>query len=496
MTKQTASGTNASTRREAEAPKKQSKPKHAPNKPVRRRLKSNGQGGQGPFVHHQAAIDFLDSRVNVERVRPDKVDSEVWKLERMHAMLGVLGNPQDGLEIVHIAGSKGKGSVCNMLECTLESCGYTTGIFTSPHLINVRERVRIAGDPVSEELFDHALEKCRDAAGAVEDEHGKATYFELITALSFVVFAQEAVDIVVLETGIGGRLDCTNVVKPMICGLTSIHLEHTQILGDTLTKIAGEKAGIMKPGVMTISSPQADEVMAIFEQHAQQARAPLKSLGGDIPYSCRFQSGVGRGPHARVCVGKENEGFEHISVPLLGMHQADNCGLALAILLELAEHGFNLPERMIIAGLEQINRQGKLERIMESPRIYIDGAHTPESVRETLKAAGAHLDYDSLIVVFGCASDKDIDGMLNQLDRGADKVLFTKALGNARAMDPDELLQRFASGHHVMAESKPCIKEAINAAAKAISGNDLILILGSFYVAGEAKMLIKARKAR
>ncbi len=467
----------------------------APGKGGSRRSKRQSRG---VFSNHQAAIDFLDGRVNVERVRPDRVENEVWKLDRMRALLGELGNPHDGLEIVHIAGSKGKGSVCNMLECTLEACGYTTGIFTSPHLIDVRERVRIGSVPIEESLFDRALELCRDAAFAVEAEHGTATYFELLTALSLVVFAQQAVDLVVLETGIGGRLDCTNVVSPRVCGLTRIHLEHTQILGDTLASIAAEKAGIIKPGTVTISTPQHEEVTCVFQEQARAVGSPLKFLGDDVSYTCRFQSGVRRGPHARVCVGEDEDGFEHMSVPLLGMHQADNCALALAIIIELRNHGFDLPERMVTAGLERINRQGRLERVLEKPQVYIDGAHTPESVRETLKAAGGHLDYDSLIVIFGCAADKDVDAMLRELDRGADKVLFTRSASNPRAVDPDELLSRFREeiGGKAMAESKACVRDALSAAARAATGNDLILLLGSFYIAGEAKVLIEERKSR
>lgn len=472
--------------------------KRRSDSPSQSRNKRSKREERGAFVNHKAAVDFLNGRINVERVRPDMVDSEVWKLDRMRALLSQLGDPHIGLEIVHIAGSKGKGSVCNMLECTLESCGYTTGIFTSPHLIDVRERVRISGELIEEAMFDRALEQSRDAAQVIEEEHGKATYFELLTALSLLVFAQQAVDLVVLETGIGGRLDCTNVVSPRVCGLTSIHLEHTQILGDSLESIAAEKAGIMKPGTVTISTPQEEEVICVFQEHAQASQSTLKVLGDEVSYSRRFQSGVGRGPHARVCVGDDSDGFEHMSVPLLGMHHADNCGLALAIIIELRRHGFDLPERMITAGLEQINRQGRLEQIFDKPRIFIDGAHTPESIRETLRAVGAHFNYDSLIVIFGCAVDKDIDRMLAELDRGADKVLFTQTQSNPRATQPDELLERF-SGHidgKAMAESKASVKEAINDAARAVVGNDLILILGSFYIAGEAKALIEERKSR
>jgi dihydrofolate synthase / folylpolyglutamate synthase len=464
-------------------------------KPSARTRRAAGES-RGSFVNHRAAVEFLNSRVNVERVQPDKVDSDVWKLDRMGALLKELGNPHHSLEIVHIAGSKGKGSVCNMLECTLEACGYTTGVFTSPHLIDVRERVRIASDPISEPIFDAALERCRDAAATIETEHGKATYFELLTALSLLVFAEQAVDIAILETGIGGRLDCTNVVSPRICGLTSIQLEHVEILGDTLEKIAGEKAGIIKPGVVTISTPQHEDVTQVFKTQSEKVGAQLKTLGDDIAFSRRFQSGVGKGPHARVCVGEDPEEFEHVSVPLMGMHQADNCGLVLSILLELRNHGFDLQERQIVAGLEQINRQGRLEQVLAKPRIYVDGAHTPESVRETLKAVGAHIGYDSLIVIFGCAMDKDIAGILAELDRGADKVLFTRATDNQRACEPDELLASFKELSSTMAESKPSVKEAINDAARAVGINDLILLIGSFYIAGEAKSLIQAKVAR
>jgi len=450
-------------------------------------------------VDHDAAKEFLNSRINVERVSPDKVESEVWKLDRMRAMLEQLGNPHEGLEIVHIAGSKGKGSVCNMLECTLESCGYTTGVFTSPHLVDVRERVRIGGHPISEALFDRSLEVCRDAARAIEKEHGAATYFELITAMSFVVFAQEAVDFVVLETGIGGRLDCTNVVRPRVCGLTSIHLEHTQILGKTLAEIAAQKAGIMKRGITTISTSQGDEVKEVFIQHAKENGSTLEFLGEGVAYSRRFQSGDGRGPHARICVGDEADGFEHMAVPLLGMHQADNCGLVLAIIIELRRCGYELHERMVAAGFEQIRKHGRLEEIYSDPRILIDGAHTPESVRETLKAVGAHFNYDSLIVIFGCAMDKDLEGMLDQLDRGADKVFFTKASDNPRAVEPERLQTLFAGNHSVMSEPKASVKDAINDAVRAVralAGNDLILLIGSFYIAGEAKALFEERKSR
>lgn len=464
------------------------------NTPPRKRARSRSGG---TFVNHEAAMEFLNSTINIERVRPDKVSSEVWKLDRMRALMSALGDPQDALEIVHIAGSKGKGSTCNMLEGMLQGCGYTTGVFTSPHLVDVRERVRIAGVPITEQAFDDALAECRGAASEIESEHGKATYFEILTALALLVFAHQAVDIVVLETGLGGRLDCTNIVNPRIVGLTQIQLEHTQILGDTLEKIATEKAGIIKPGCVAISVPQDDSVLNVFRDKADKLAAPLRVLGQEIIYTQRFQSGIQSVPSGLICVGEEEIGFEHVTVPLMGMHQAPNCGLALAIIIHLRELGFDLPERGVIAGLAQIDRRGRLEQLMERPRIFIDGAHTPDSVRSAIHAVAAHLDYDSLIVVFGCASDKDIPGMIDALATGADKVIFTRAAANPRAMDPEELRAACLGANAVMCESAPSVKDAINAAASVCDhGQDLILITGSFYVVGEAKHLIESKPAR
>lgn len=453
--------------------------------------------GDGVFVDYQAALAYLNDRINFEKVRQDRVVADQFKLDRMRALAAEMGNPQDALTIVHVAGSKGKGSTCEMVASCLQACGYTTGLFTSPHLVDVRERIRIGGQLVRRELFADAMARVREAERRVEPEHGPATFFEIMTALGLLIFAEQAVDVAVLEVGLGGRLDCTNIVTPAIVGLTHIQLEHTQILGDTVELIAAEKAGIMKPGVVAITVPQEESVLGVFREKANAVGALFRVLGEEVVYSCRFESAHGRGPHPRVCVGEEGKGFEHLSVPFLGEHQAANCGLALAILCELRTRGFNLPERSVAAGLERTPRQGRLEEIHAPPRIIVDGAHTPESVRATLRAAGAHLKYDSMVVIFGCASDKKVDGMLRELSRGADKVIFTRSSNNPRAVDPDELAARFAEHEDApMAQTEPTLKEAINAAARAVQPNDVILILGSFYLAGEAKALFAEKKSK
>lgn len=453
--------------------------------------------GDGVFVDYEAALGYLNNRTNFEKARQDRVLADQFKLDRMRALAGALGDPQDALTIVHVAGSKGKGSTCEMVASCLQACGYTPGLFTSPHLVDVRERVRIGGGPVSAAIFADAMGRVRDAERMIEADHGAATFFEIMTALGLLIFAEQAVDVAVLEVGLGGRLDCTNIVTPAVVGLTHIQLEHTQILGDTVEKIAGEKAGIMKPGVVAISVPQEEGVLGVFRERAAETGALFRVLGDEVVYSCRFEAAHGRGPHPRVCVGEEGKGFEHLSVPLLGEHQAANCGLALAILCELRGRGFKLPERSVAAGLERTPRQGRLEEIHAPPRIIVDGAHTPESVRATLRAAGAHLKYDSMVVVFGCASDKDVGGMLRELSRGADKVIFTKSSLNPRAMDPADLKEIFeALPDASMAQVAPTLKEAINAAGRAVQPTDVILILGSFYLAGEAKALFAEKKSK
>ena len=233
-------------------------PRRGTTKQTGTRSKSRPAQGPtpGPFVHHEAALDFLNSRVNFEQIHSHKVSNQSFKLDRMHALVKELGDPHLAVPVVHVAGSKGKGSACAMLESCLRSSGYTTGLFTSPHLVDERERVCINGVMVGQDQFDDALSKCKDASIAIAETHGHATYFELLTALAFVVFAQEAVDMVILETGLGGRLDCTNVASPIVVGLTEIQLEQTSVLGDTLELIAAEKAGIMKQGVPAVSVPQ------------------------------------------------------------------------------------------------------------------------------------------------------------------------------------------------------------------------------------------------
>ncbi|RMH12374.1 MAG: bifunctional folylpolyglutamate synthase/dihydrofolate synthase [Planctomycetota bacterium] len=443
------------------------------------------------------ALAFLYSHVNFERTRPRSVDRSKFKLDRTRALLEELGNPHTAFCSIHIAGSKGKGSVCEMLTAALGACGYAVGLYTSPHLVDITERVRIGPTPIPIDAFIHMVNQCRIASERLPKSLGECTFFELMTAVAFAYFAHQAVDVAVIEVGLGGRLDCTNVITPSVCGLASIQLEHTAILGSTLSEIAAEKAGIIKPNIPVVTVPQEEEALSVLRQTAERVGAPLSVLGEDIEYSCRFEASHDLGPHARICVAGDRTQYEHIAVPLKGEHQAANCGLALALLDQLVAQGFVAPEADVARGLAQTCSLGRMELALEQPRrILLDVAHTPDSMRTLIKAIGAHLRFDSLVAIFGCSSDKDVDAMLVELARGADKVIFTRASDNPRAVDPEELCARFESQTGTMCQAAPNLKAAINTAARAVQGEDLIIITGSCYLVGEAKKLLAEHAAR
>lgn len=447
------------------------------------------------FASYESALKFLDGRANVELQNPSHVKAGAFKLDRIRAMLHAMGEPQQDFPSVHVAGSKGKGSISEMTASCLGACGYAVGLFTSPHLVDVRERIRLNGALISQDDFVASLGRAAAAAQHVEEKHGAATYFELLTATAFRYFAERAVDIAVIEVGMGGRLDSTNVITPHVVGLGAIQLEHTQILGDTLDAIAREKAGTFKPGVPVITQPQSKAVLAALREVAQSVGADLRVLGDEVEFSWRFEATPELGPHVRVCVNTKSGGYEHLPVPLPGEHQAHNCGIALAMLGVLRDAGFELPERQVALGLARTPRNGRTELVWASPRTVVDGAHTPESVEAAIKAVGSHLRYDSMVVVFGCASDKNIDAMLEKVALGADKVVFTRATNNPRAADPHDLQRRFTDSLGRMSQVVEPVKDAINVAAKGIHRDDLILVTGSFHLAGEAKRLFQQKAA-
>lgn len=417
-------------------------------------------------------------------------NSTNFNLARMNRLLAGVGNPHKKLRAVHIAGTKGKGSTATMLASMIANSGHKVGLYTSPHLLDIRERVQINGEMISEADMTRLMARIAPVVkNLAKDE---PTFFEIMTTLGFMYFAEQEVTLAVIETGLGGRLDSTNVLKPEVCAITSISYDHVGQLGDTLAKIAEEKAGIFKPGVPAVTVPQPEEVRKVLVEAAARVGAPLYITGRDIEFSYRFESSRMSGPQTRVSLTSGTSRFEHLAVPLPGDHQAVNCGLALSIMAILRDRGFQIDDQKAIEGLAKAKLPGRMETIHENPRILVDGAHNAASVEALMRAIGQNIPYDSMVVIFGARSDKDIGGMLKHIRLGADKVIFTCA-GSPRAADPAELAADYAEQCGKMAQVAETLEEALDIAEQAVTREDLICITGSFYLVGKAKQVVERR---
>lgn len=404
----------------------------------------------------------------------------------MKKLLKLMGNPEKQLRFIHVAGTKGKGSTCAMVDSILRTCGYAVGLYTSPHIVDMRERIQINGQVITQAEFTPIMRLIKTRTRAMGED--RPTYFEILTAAAFCHFADQAVDIVVLETGLGGRLDSTNVVKPLVSAITQISMDHTNVLGRTLEEIAREKAGIFKPGVPAISCEQAPAVQKVLQEVAAEVGATLEFTGQQIEFSSRFEADKERGPHMRVCLSTANAQYEHLPVPLPGEHQALNCSIALAIIDKLRLKGFDLPDDKLARGLASTRIAGRMEMAWQEPRVLLDVAHNPASIKALIKSIGAHIPYDSLVVIFSIAADKDVKAVLKEIELGADKVIFVKSRTNPRAMDPADLQAIFAEvSDNKMAQVADSLEEAFNLAVRAVSREDLICVTGSFVLVGEAK---------
>ena len=430
----------------------------------------------------KAALNWLDSLVDYEQLPKTNYDSTNFSVHRMARWLSALGNPHRSMKTIHIAGTKGKGSTAVMLARMLQGNGYKVGLYASPHLVSVRERISVNGKMIEEPRFTRMARRVAETIGSSQ----KLTYFEAVTAIAFLHFEDQKVDIGVIETGLGGRLDATNVIKPEVCGITSISRDHTAQLGNSLASIAREKAGIFKSGVPVVSAPQRPEVVKVLREIAAENRTEIRMTGEDIGFSYRFESSRALGRHTRLSLTTPDSRFEHVPVPLLGEHQAINCGLALSMVDALKKRGFVIDDQKAMAGLSGLTLAGRMEMIREEPRILVDAAHNAASIEALMRAIGQHVTYDSMVVIFGCNKDKDVAGMMRHILLGADKAIFTRT-GSPRSMDPRELAAAFAERTSKMAQVADDLDEAIRIASSAVTKEDLICITGSFYLVGLAK---------
>jgi dihydrofolate synthase/folylpolyglutamate synthase len=441
---------------------------------------------QKAFRSYNEAMSYLFSKTDYEKQETLRYNVTTFSLDRMRKLLSLLGNPHKKIQTVHIAGTKGKGSTATMLAKMLEANGYTVGLYTSPHLVHLHERIMVNSKMINERQMLDLMNRIHTAVEKLS-KTDPPTFFEIMTTLAFMYFVDMNVHIAVIETGMGGRLDSTNVIEPKVVGITSLSIDHVQQLGKTIDSIAREKAGVFKQGVPIVTVEQDPAAMRVLKSEALAVKAPLSVTGDDIDFSYRFETSRENGPHTRICLTTPTSKFEHLRVPLHGIHQAINCGLALAMLDKLKESGLQIDNGKATEALQNVRLAGRMEIICEDPRIMIDGAHNAASIRALIQAIGQNIPYDSMVVIFGCNNDKDVEGMLRELQYGADKVIFTRS-NSAKAMSPQDLSDKYTEICGKMCQTAIGLDEALRLAGSAISKEDLICITGSFYLIGQAKM--------
>lgn len=413
-------------------------------------------------------------------------------LEPMRALMNELGNPHQQLVCIHIAGSNGKGSVAAMLEAMLRAQGYRTGLYTSPHLVHFNERIQIDREPIGDEELVQLIEEVEQAAGRLPSlGHRDVTFFEFATALAFLHFARRKVDVAVIETGMGGRLDATNVIVPAISIITSISLEHMAYLGDTVAKIAGEKAGIIKRGRPVIVGNVPDEAIAVIRSKAQAEGAPIRVASELISVQPRPVSLDGQ----KAVFSSANCDYGTMRIGLAGIHQVGNASMAIAA-AECLERDIGLPVSTdaIKRGLADVYWPARLQMLEPDPPVILDGAHNPEAARALAswlrKAAGNR----PVGMIASFLTDKDPSGFMSEFDRLVLR-LWLVPLQTERAMPVDEMQQRIPRFPRV--DVMPGLPEALGDAKRwANSEGGIVLVTGSLYLAGEVLNLYSIRRKR
>jgi len=431
-------------------------------------------------MDYQQAEDYIFSYTDYEK-EPMPHDPALYDLRRVEELLSRLGNPHLGARSIHIAGTNGKGSVAAMVTSSLAASGYTTGLYTSPHLHTWRERIKVNGELISEGELAALVERLKPEIEAVNQKatYGQLTTFELLTALAFAHFKLKGVDFQVLEVGLGGKFDATNVIQPEVCIITSISFDHTEVLGNSLAEIAAEKAGIIKPGCVVVTSPQPDEVNTVIEETCFSHGVELVRVGSDVTWQ-----GISSNPNRQLLEVKGRVDSYDLSIPLLGDYQLGNAATAVAALEVLSGRGVNISKNSIISGLAQVSWPGRLQILSHRPLLIVDGAHNPDSARRLKQSLDQYFDFDRAILVMGASSDKDIAGVVPELASLFDKVIITRA-NHPRAMALPLLKAEF-SRYGVMTQVTEDVPTALSLALALARARDLVCVAGSLFVVAEA----------
>ena len=406
-------------------------------------------------------------------------------LERITKMLAYVGNPQDKLKFVHVAGTNGKGSTCTMMASVLMEAGYKTGLFTSPFVIDFRERFMVDGEMISENEFAEIMTRVRTVNDLLEKSGTSLTQFELITAVALLWFVQKECDVVVLECGLGGRLDSTNVIRKPLCSvITKISLDHTDILGDTVEKIASEKAGIIKPGCPVVLAPHQDQAaVRVIEKKCAEIGSSLIVSGMDTV-------------SVKTMLPTMSEiyyGGLRLMIPLAGAHQFENAVTTVNAARELNERGLVISDDQIVSGIAKAKIPARFEILSHAPLVVVDGAHNPDGVEALCSSVDALLGGRSIVGIIGMLRDKAYEEALSQIIPRFDMVL-TVTPDSPRALSAKELAacaERFA-GEGVSVKPVDSLKKAASIALDMTDEASAVVVCGSLYLASAMRPVLQA----
>ncbi len=460
----------------------------------------------------EQAIEFLLGRINYERSPWVPYGRRQLKLDRMRQLLTRLGNPDIGLPIVHVAGTKGKGSTSAFLASVLNAAGHDAGVFSSPHLERIEERFSVNGQPAAGDELTALVQRLRPIVQAMDQEAATSadtslspTYFELTTALALMYFVERQVDLAVLEVGLGGRLDSTNVCQPAVTVITSISFDHTKQLGNTLAEIAAEKAGIIKPGVPVLCGPLSEEPRRVIAEIAQQHGCRMLEAGRDFshgyraPHDLNQHDGLG---HLDFHGQMDDEPFQLTDAPLrmLGEHQAANAALALATAVELRRQGWLISTGAMHEGLGGLALPARVEVLGRRPTVVLDVAHNVASVQALVKVLRKSFSCERRTLLLAATLDKDVAGIVRELTPHFRRVVVTQYQENPRAVPTAELgkmvraelrrLKRDDIAESVVEEPRP--ERAWKLIQATTAPDELVCITGSFFIAAELRRVLLA----
>lgn len=406
-------------------------------------------------------------------------------LQRTERILNILGNPHLKLKAVHIGGTNGKGSTTAMITQSLMEAGYRVGMYTSPYLEEFEERIQIQGENIPKDKLASVVSKVSEAVCRVINEgYDHPTEFEIITCAMFLYFYEEGVDIAIIEVGLGGRLDSTNVISPILSIITSISMDHMQVLGDTIAKIAYEKAGIIKNHVPLILYPQSEEALRVIEDTVSSKECSLIKVEENC--SVHF-CGVEESEYQRIKIDSRSDKY-NIKLHLLGSHQLLNCATAVTAMETLNTLGFKVTREHIIAAMEKVVWKGRLEVMKKKPLVVIDGAHNIDGIKKLKESVGTYFHYKNMVLILGILADKEVHSMVKELVPLADKVITVTPHSDRAQLSKE--LEKVVSEHTSQCESIENYEEAYNRALSLAGDDTLILISGSLYMIGDMRKII------